>query len=115
MTKIKSPDELCKPARIIFDRADALFGRHRNTRYWITVVNNRYGQQYNFFFNTVPRGRRHKSVPLHTLEQYNLPLLERVIGELRCVLKLTYEFVGFTGMRWPESGRVIQYRREADE
>ncbi|WP_054675588.1 hypothetical protein [Lacticaseibacillus sharpeae] len=107
--------ELSKYSQVIYARAQELFTKHRNTRYWLTVVNERYDQQFNFFFNIVPRGQRHKSIPLHTLERYSLPLLERTVAELRSVLPVTYEFVGFTGMTWPESGRVIQYRREFDE
>jgi hypothetical protein len=113
--KSLTPDDLDKTTRLIYDRAQELFARHRNTRYWITVVNDKYQQQYNFFFNIVPRGQRHKSIPLHTLERYDLNYLEHVTATLRAVLPLTYEFVGFTGQVWPHSQRVIQWRREADE
>ncbi len=98
--------------KLILERANALFARHRNTHYWITVVNDIYDHQFNVFFNIVPRGKRHRSIPLHTLPQYDLGTLETVITDIRRELALTLEFVGFTGMIWPQSGRTIQYQRE---
>ncbi|MBM6414677.1 acetyl-CoA carboxylase [Lacticaseibacillus paracasei] len=52
-----------------------------------------------------------QSVPLHKLAHYDLADLEKLLKALRQDIKLTIEFVGFTGERWPASQRLIQRKR----
>lgn len=102
-------------ADIIAERAAPLFTRKRNTLYWYSVVNDIYDQAYNFFFNIHPRGHRRRSIPLHTLPDYDLATLENVVTALRQSNHLTIEFVGFTGSYWPQAGTLIQKHKEAAE
>lgn len=101
-----------KDLEIIDQRIEKLFKRISRTRYWIQIVNDPYDQTYNFFFNSQRRGERLKSVPLHKLVNYQLTYLEQLIKGLRTKTNLTIEFTGFTGMRWPTTHKIIQWRRE---
>ena len=60
------------------------------------------------FFNSQRVNERLKSVPLHKLTNYDL---ERLLKQLRQTIKLTIEFVGFTGERWPTSQKLIQRKQ----
>ncbi|KZU67240.1 hypothetical protein Nizo2814_1072 [Lactiplantibacillus plantarum] len=52
-----------------------------------------------------------QSVPLHKLAHYDVAGLEKLLKALRQDIKLTIEFVGFTGERWPASQKLIQRKR----
>lgn len=45
------------------------------------------------------------------LSNYDLADLETLLKALRQKIKLTIEFVGFTGERWPKSQKLIQRKR----
>lgn len=101
--------------KLITERIDHLFKRKMQTRYWLMVTDDVYDKTYNFFFNFQKKGQRLRSVPLHTVSNYDLGYLERLITGLRKHTQLTIEYVGFTGQRWPVSQRIIQRKKEADE
>ena len=88
-----------------------LFKRRPQTRYWLMLTNDTYDQTYNLFFNSQQANERLQSVPLHKLAHYDLADLEKLLKALRQDIKLTIEFVGFTGERWPASQKLIQRKR----
>ncbi len=100
---------------IIDKRLKTLFKPVSQSRYWLQVVNDPYDQSYNFFFNSQRRNQHVKSIPLHRLTDYQLTYLETVITGLRTKTNLTIEFAGFTGMKWPTTQKIIQWRREGLE
>ncbi|GAA3624586.1 hypothetical protein [Secundilactobacillus similis] len=92
---------------IIKGRLTLLFKRRPQTRYWLMLTND----TYNLFFNNQRANERLQSVPLHKLANYDLANLEKLLKALRQDIKLTIEFVGFTGERWPASQKLIQRKR----
>ncbi|OLS05480.1 acetyl-CoA carboxylase [Lacticaseibacillus casei] len=106
---------MIKDLKIIMERLTPLFKRKRNTRYWISLVNQTYTPAFNFFFNIQPKDQRQRSIPLHSLHGYDLAQLEAFLGLLRKQTQLTIEFVGFEDMRWPQTNRIIQRRARLDE
>ena len=92
---------------IIKERLTLLFKRRPQTRYWLMLTND----TYNLFFNSQRANERLQSVPLHKLAHYDLADLEKLLKALRQDIKLTIEFVGFTGERWPASQKLIQRKR----
>ena len=96
---------------IIMGRLNLLFKRQSRTRYWLMIANDPYDQTYNVFFNSQRANERLQSVPLHKLAHYDLADLEKLLKALRQDIKLTIEFVGFTGERWPASQKLIQRKR----
>lgn len=50
-----------KDAKIIIERIKVLFKRIPNTEYTISVVNDIYDKQYNFFFEIQKRNENHKN------------------------------------------------------
>ena len=88
---------------IIKGRLTRLFKRRPQTRYWLMLTNDTYDQTYNLFFNSQRANERLQSVPLHKLDHYDLADLEKLLKALRQDIKLTIEFVGFIGERWPAS------------
>ncbi len=50
-----------KDAKIIIERIKVLFKRIPNTKYTISVVNDIYDKQYNFFFEIQKRNENHKN------------------------------------------------------
>jgi len=101
--------------KLITTRLDAGFKRQDQVRYQVVIANDPYDQTYNFFLNYQHRNRRLKSQPLHSVRNYSLTYLEQLIQGLRDHTQLSFEFVGFTGQRWPTSQRRIQSRRLNDE
>lgn len=101
-----------KDLEIIYSRMQLLFKRTSRTQYWFQVANDPYDSCYNFFFNSQRKGERLKSVPLHKLDNYDLHYLEQIITGLRKRTNLTIRFVGFTGMKWPQTQKTIQWRRD---
>ncbi|GAX03690.1 acetyl-CoA carboxylase [Secundilactobacillus pentosiphilus] len=101
--------------KLITERLDAGFKRLPQTRYQVQITDDPYDKTYNFFLNYQHRGRRLKSQPLHAVSQYRLTYLEQLIKGLREHTQLSFEFVGFTGQRWPSNQRLIQGRRYKDE
>ncbi|MPW15290.1 acetyl-CoA carboxylase [Lactobacillus helveticus] len=93
---------------IIKGRLTRLFKRRPKTRYWLMLTNDTYDQTYNLFFNSQQANERLQSIPLHKLANYDLGNL---LKALRQDIKLTIEFVGFTGERWPASQKLIQRKR----
>ena len=106
---------MTKDLKLMMARLTPLFKRRRQTRYWLSLVNQTYTPAYNFFMNVQPKDQRQRSIPLHSLINYDLADLETFIGLLRQHTQLTIEYVGFEEMRWPESNRVIQWRPRRDE
>ena len=101
--------------KIIMERLTPLFKRRRKTRYWISLVNQTYTPAFNFFFNIQPKDQRLRSIPLHSLHNYDLAQLELFIGLLRQQTRLTIEFIGFEELRWSRTNRLSQRRPRADE
>ena len=97
--------------KIITECINLLFKRLPRTRYRLMITNNHYDQTYNFFFNSQRVYHRLKSVPLHTLTNYDLGELEKLVNSLQQKLKFTIDFVGFTGERWPQSQKIIQKKK----
>lgn len=104
-----------KDLEIIMGRIQILFKRMNQTFYRIEVVNDKFDSGFNFFFHTQPKNKRVKSVPLHTVKKYELAYLEQLIKEIQKQTNLSIEFIGFEGMRWESSNRLIQRRRRRDE
>ncbi|HBF73808.1 MAG TPA: acetyl-CoA carboxylase [Lactobacillus sp.] len=104
-----------KDLKLITERLDAGFKRLPQVRYQVQITDDPYDKTYNFFLNYQHRGQRLKSQPLHSIQQYQLTYLEQVVKGLREHTKLSFEYVGFTGQRWPSSQRLIQSRRLNDE
>ncbi len=102
-------------ADLILERIEPLFKRLPRTQYHLQCTDDIYDKQYNFFFITIPRGKRTHSDPLHSITIYDLSYLEEVINAIQKELQLTIEYTGFTGRVWPESQRKIQKKRRWDE
>ena len=111
MGEIAMPSDL----KLISERMRRLFKPRSQTRYWLQVVNDRYDQCFNFFFNSQRQGERLKSVPLHTLYHYDLNALEELLRSLRQQTNLTIQLLGFVGLKWPSTQKVIQRRRQPFE
>lgn len=90
-----------KDTEIIMERINPLFKRLYQTRYGITVADDIYDKRYNFFFWSQRKGHWQRSTPLHTLSKYDLEYLEKVIKEIKTQTRLTIQYVGFDGKRWP--------------
>lgn len=104
-----------KDVDIIMKRVAVLFKRLDRTKYWIQICNDKYDQTFNVFFNAQHVHDNLRSVPVHKINNYSLGQLEETINELRSETKLTIEFTGFTGEKWPKSQRLIQRKRETVE
>lgn len=102
-------------AKLIVQRANELFKRLPRTQYHLQCTDDIYDKQYNFFFITIPKGKRTHSDPLHSITIHDLGYLEEVIKDIQSQLQLTIEYTGFTGQVWPESQREIQKKRRWDE
>lgn len=98
--------------KIILDRVDSLFKRISRTHYWIEVANDPYDECYNFFFNRQRLGQRLSSIPLHSINTYNLAYLETLIHNFKLKNQLTIQFVGFSDLRWPLAQQLIQRKRD---
>lgn len=92
--------------RTLNKRISEQFQPVSQTQYRIDVVDEPHEKHYNFFLEILPKYRRQKSVPLHTLKEYDLEYLEQVINGLST--KLTIVYRGFEGQRWPSNDRLIQ-------
>ena len=101
--------------KIILSRVEMLFKRIPNMRYSINIVNDRFDNEYNLFFEKVPRKQRPHSMPIHTLEKYDLEYLEQVVNEIQKHYQLSINYTGFVGERWPISKKVIQKKKSFSE
>lgn len=101
--------------KIIIERIQKNFTRRPRTKYWLQVVNDTYDRTYNFFINIQPKSKRMHSIPLHTVENYNLLYLEQLIDRISKQFHLTISYDGFTGIKWPVKQELIQKRRHIDE
>ncbi len=102
-------------ADLILERIEPLFKRLPHTQYRINIVDNIYDKEYNFFFITLPKGKRQHSIPLHTIKVHDLGYLEEVVNAIQKKIQLTIIYTGFTGQVWPVSQREIQKKRRWDE
>lgn len=99
----------------IIARIEQHFTRKPQTTYCLQIVNDKYDQTYNFFINIQPRGKRQHSIPLHTVENYQLEYLEKLVDQITKSYHLTIIYDGFTKMKWPVKQELIQRRRHKDE
>lgn len=100
-----------KAAELIWQRAEPHFKKMYKVQYYIKIVNDKFDDEFNFFFETVPMSNKahvwRRSQPLHTLETYDLEYLEKVIGELHNLTNISIRYQGFVGKVWPISGKRI--------
>ncbi|MFH5810799.1 acetyl-CoA carboxylase [Companilactobacillus sp. FL22-1] len=68
--------------KIILSRIDKNFLKKKDVKYSLQVVNDCYDSTYNFFINIQPLGKRLHSIPLHTIENYDLSDLEKLLIKL---------------------------------
>jgi len=101
--------------RIILERIQLNFTRRKDTEYYLQVVDDSYDRTYNFFINIQPRGKRVHSIPLHTVEEYELSYLEKIINKIMEQYKFSITYDGFVGKKWPLKQELIQKRRHKDE
>ncbi|AQW20649.1 acetyl-CoA carboxylase [Lentilactobacillus curieae] len=99
-----------RDVKLILERINPLFKRISHTRYWIRIVNDHYDNQFNFFFHSQRAGMRERSIPLHSITNYQLEYLETVINEIQEHFNLSIYYSGFKGQRWPSNNRVIQWK-----
>jgi hypothetical protein len=104
-----------KDLEIIEGRASKLFKKLPQTIYRINIVNDKFDKTYNFFMEIMPRIKRIKSMPLHTVKNHDLEYLENLLIEFRKKTTLSFDFVGFQGMVWPSSGKKIQLKTKGNE
>lgn len=90
-------------AKLILERLEKDFSRHSRTIYQMLIVRDRFDDVYNFFLEIKPKNRREKSIPLHTLDNYELTYLEAVINALQQQTQITMQFKGFEGLIWPQA------------
>ncbi|ANK59793.1 hypothetical protein [Loigolactobacillus backii] len=95
-------------AKLIFERATKLFKRISRTRYWITIVDDKFDKQYNFFFNSQRKNESSRSIPLHTIDNYDLGYLEDIITSLQKLTQLTIKYTGFEQQVWPKKQAIIK-------
>ncbi|KRM10790.1 acetyl-CoA carboxylase [Paucilactobacillus suebicus] len=95
-------------AALIIERLDQNFKPTRGLRYRIYVVNDVYDDSYNFFLDIKSKYTNERSIPLHSLEEYTLEYLERVIRLVEMSTQMTIEFQHFEGLRWPVRQRLIK-------
>lgn len=101
--------------RLIIERIEKNFTRKPRTKYWLQIVNDRYDQTFNFFINIQPMAKRMHSIPLHTITEYKLSYLEKLVNQISKKYCLTVVYDGFTGQKWPQTQELIQRRRHRDE
>lgn len=101
--------------KIILSRIDKNFLKKKDVKYSLQVVNDCYDSTYNFFINIQPLGKRLHSIPLHTIETYDLSDLEKIINKIMEKYCFTITYDGFVGMKWPQKQELIQKRRHKDE
>ncbi|WP_125979710.1 acetyl-CoA carboxylase [Loigolactobacillus iwatensis] len=101
---------LKREAKLIVQRCQDQFKQRRQTRYWIKVVNDRYDQTYNFFFNYQRLHQVERSVPVRTITEFDLHRLELLIQEIKRLTEFNIEYEGFYHFLWPSSQRQIQKR-----
>ncbi|WP_057803424.1 hypothetical protein [Pediococcus stilesii] len=94
---------------IIMRRIQILFKRMNQTLYRIEVVNDKFDEEFNFFFHIQPKNRRIKSVPLHAVKKYDLEYLEEIINLIKKQTNLSIEFIGFEDLHWQSNHRMIQH------
>ena len=100
---------------VIMGRINILFKRKLQTFYRIEVVNDKFDHTYNFFFRTQPKNQRISSVPLHTIKNYDLTYLEKLINRIQKQTNLSIEYIGFENLKWPTTNQLIQKRARRDE
>lgn len=79
-----------KQAGIINERVEKYFIPNIKARYQINIVNDRFDEQYNFFFLKGKPNHFTRSLPLRTLqdEEYDIEYLEAIYRELKKADKL---------------------------
>lgn len=97
---------------IIYGRIELLVQKINKSNLWLQIANDPYDRSYNFFLNSQRPGQRLRSVPLHKIEHYELIYLEETVTNLKRRINLSIKFVGFTNMKWPESQKIIQLKRD---
>ncbi len=90
-------------AKVILERLEKDFLRQSRTIYQMLIVRDRFDEAYNFFLEVKPKNHREKSIPLHTLENYDLGYLESVVHSLRKQTQITMQFKGFGELVWPQA------------
>jgi len=100
---------------LIIERIQIYFTRRPRTEYRLQVVNDKIDQTYNFFINVQRKGERVHSIPLHTIDDYNLSYLENLINKIMEKYQLSITYDGFTGLKWPMKQELIQKRKHLDE
>jgi len=96
--------------KLIIERIETNFTRKWDTKYFLQIVNDPYDQTYNLFINVQPRNKRMHSIPLHTIFEYNLSYLEKLVGQIAQKYQLTIVYDGFIGLKWPITQELIQRR-----
>lgn len=100
---------------LLTSRIKIYFRRLHQTRYWLVIVDNHYDHIYNFFICQQKKKRPLRSIPLHSIENYDLEYLEQLVDALHQEIKLSIDYYGFVGQRWPSSNRIIQRKRHGEE
>lgn len=52
---------------------------------------------------------------MHLINNYDIENLYNIINEIKEVYKLSFDYTGFTGQRWPNSWKMIQKKRKPQE
>lgn len=68
-----------REAQIIIQRALERFSYHQHVRYRLLIVNDSYNRQYNFFLEWRRPVERSRSVPLHSVHEYDVAYLQQVL------------------------------------
>ncbi|WP_412989212.1 acetyl-CoA carboxylase [Pediococcus siamensis] len=97
-------------AQVILERLAKDFLRKSRTIYQMLVVRDHFDQVYNFFLVIKPKHDRQKSIPLHTLESYDLAYLEGVVQEIKQQTQITIQYRGFEELVWPQAQTRISKR-----
>ena len=93
--------------KLILERLQKDFLRKSRTIYQMLIVRDRFSLTFNFFLEIKPKNHREKSIPLHTIENYDLSYLEQIIRDLQKQPQITMQFRGFQELVWPESQNRI--------
>ncbi|MFT8606515.1 MAG: acetyl-CoA carboxylase [Liquorilactobacillus ghanensis] len=99
-------------ARLISRRITQYFKPHIKARYQILVVNNKFDQTFNFFFELQQPPQLPHSFPLHRVTHYDLAYLEEIIKQLQSEYGFTFTFRNFTGLFWPNAQQAISVHHQ---
>ncbi|AUJ32079.1 MAG: acetyl-CoA carboxylase [Liquorilactobacillus nagelii] len=107
MAEMPSNNQAIKETYLISQRITQHFHPHTKARYQILVVNNRFDQVFNFFFELQRSSQLPHSFPLHQVTYYDLAFLEKIIQLLQAEYGFTFTFRNFTGLFWPSTQQKI--------